>query len=112
MIFQLIKGFLFVLFKLFILHLALELVKPETIEYGGCRIFLMGKIHRPHFFIVQILDREVSQESSVGKSVTCEINLFSSVAIVDVIFSPLFFPCLRHKSDWKSSSQLDRLTHR
>ena len=66
----------------------------------------MRKVHRSHVFIINIFDRKVSKKTSISQCMSSQINLFSDVTIVNIIFSPLFLQFLWFESYWKRPRKL------
>ncbi len=113
-IFDKINNFLFkfictitiLIFRFFIIG-----NKSNSIHFGCCS-FDMRKVHGPHLLIIQIFYWQIGESSSICELDSCQINFFPNVIIVNVIFSPLFFPRLSLKGNGKRCWHLHRLRNR
>ena len=69
----------------------------------------MRKVALPDCLVIEVFDREVSQQSSVGELVACNVDYCEFVLVVHVVVSPLPFPALRLESDGEGAGHLDGL---
>ena len=61
--------------------------------------------------IIKVFDWEVSQKTSICKSMTSQINFLTCIGVMNVIFTPLWLPFLGFESDWKRTSHLYSLAY-
>ena len=69
------------------------------------KVALVGEVHRPHALVVQVLNREVGQHSSVGDLVASQVDLPPPPLVVDVVLPPLALPLLRLEGHWERACQ-------
>lgn len=102
---------LLLLFSLLLAYLTLDRIKAKTIQNSLLRILLVRKIHRSHLLIIQIFNGKVGQKSSISKSMSSQVNFFSCMRIMNIIFTPLRLPFLRFESYWEGASHLNCLAY-
>ena len=67
----------------------------------------MRKIHWPHVLIVEILDWEVGEHSSICKPVPCDVDFSPTLFKVNIVLSPLLLPFFCLESNGEGSCHLD-----
>lgn len=71
----------------------------------------MRKIHRPHFLVVNAVDRKIRKHASIGELASSQVNFPPHVFIVNVVLSPFLFPVSGLKSYRKSTGHLDGIDY-
>ena len=63
----------------------------------------------PDCLVIEVFDREVRQQSSVGELVARDVDYCEFVLVMDVVVSPLPFPALCLEADGEGAGHLDGL---
>lgn len=68
--------------------------------------FLMGEIHGSHLLVVEVLEGEIHQETSIGEFAPGQIDFSPDVFVVDEVLAPLFLPEMGFEGNREGTAHL------